>query len=213
MKKILIAFACLVFVVAALFAIRSRPVHELKKEGNTGQVPGDSESGKSSSDMEEAVADFGAVQPGRTGAKGYYNHALSEQIDGKLDEAMGDYNRAIGLDPGFAEAWDNRGVVRQAKGDLDGAAADFNHAITLDPKSARAFNNRGVVKQARGDIEGAIADFTSAITLDPKYGKAYNNRGYAREAKGDSEEAASDHNRAIGLIPKRAGTGTIGAEP
>src|ERR1700677_3430368 len=207
MKKIQIALAGLVLVLAAFFVVRSWTAHETKTRGGPGQAEADSAALRTIPDLGGAVVEYTSPQPNRKDDRGDYESAPREQNMGKLEEALGNYNRAIGLDPKFAKAWNNRGALKQARGDLDGAASDFNHAITFDPKSAKAFNNRGAIKQIKGDLDGAIADFTSAITLDPKYGKAYNNRGYAREARGDLDGAAADRRRAIELIPNRSGPG------
>ncbi|HBE59127.1 MAG TPA: hypothetical protein DEG17_25210, partial [Cyanobacteria bacterium UBA11149] len=39
------------------------------------------------------------------------------------------YNKAIEIDPNFAEAYNNRGSVRLALGDKQSAIADYNKAI------------------------------------------------------------------------------------
>jgi tetratricopeptide (TPR) repeat protein len=73
----------------------------------------------------------------------YYNRAIVYNMKGDRDRAMADYNEAIRLDPGNANA-SNRGAIRNAKGDRDGAIADFNEGGRLDPNNATAFNNRRI---------------------------------------------------------------------
>lgn len=46
-------------------------------------------------------------------------------------EALLDFNRAIDLEPDFAEAYYNRGVLKNSMGDKKGAAADFLKAEKL----------------------------------------------------------------------------------
>jgi tetratricopeptide (TPR) repeat protein len=63
----------------------------------------------------------------------YFNRGLAFKALGKLDEAHGDYSRAIELDPSFAAAYANRGNVRIVRNDVNGAMADFRKALALDP--------------------------------------------------------------------------------
>src|SRR5215470_3596702 len=99
----------------------------------------------------------------QTSAVDYFNRGVVEKADGDFDGAIGDYTRAIKLDPKYAAAYSNRGNAKQAKGDLDGAIADCSRAIELDPKFAAAYFHRCIAKQAKGDLKGAIDDINGAI--------------------------------------------------
>ena len=137
-------------------------------------------------------------------ASGWVNSGLAKYEKGDLDGAIADFNRAIGIDPKYAPAYNNRGAAKLIKGDLDGAIADFNRAIGINPKNALAYYNRGVGKGNKGDLEGAVADYNRAIEIDPNYALAYYNRGFAKLKKGDLDEAIADFNRAIEIDPKNA---------
>lgn len=52
---------------------------------------------------------------------------------GRRDEARADLERALELDPNFADAWNNIGCERQYIGDAEGALAAFRRCMTLDP--------------------------------------------------------------------------------
>ena len=82
-----------------------------------------------------------------------------------------DYDRAIQLDPKFAQAYSGRCAVQIKKGNLAQAIADCNQAIALDPKLAIAYNDRGLAKQAQGDTAGGDADIARAGRLDPAFAK------------------------------------------
>lgn len=83
-----------------------------------------------------------------------------------MAEATADFDRAIELDPHFAEAFCNRGVTRYGKGDLAGATADFDRAITLNPRLAEAYANRGLTRLAQGQEAEAQRDFEQCLILN-----------------------------------------------
>jgi uncharacterized caspase-like protein len=116
----------------------------------------------------------------------------------EYDRAIGDYDRAIGLDPKNAVAFHSRGVVYTIKEQPDRAIADFDQAIRLDPKYAIAFHNRGVAYDEKHETDRAIADFSEAIRLG-KVAAAFIGRGNLYQAKGDLDRARADFNAALAL--------------
>ena len=121
-----------------------------------------------------------------------------------LDEVIKTCNKAIELNPKFAEAFYNRGLAYSIKGDLDKVIADYTRAIELNPKYVAAFNNRGVAYKDKGELDKAISDYNKAIELNPKFAEAFYNRGIAYKDKGELDKAISDYNKAIELNPKEA---------
>jgi tetratricopeptide (TPR) repeat protein len=50
--------------------------------------------------------------------------------------AISDYTKAIGLDPDYAAAYNNRGVAKELIGDLNGACSDWKKAANLGHTNA-----------------------------------------------------------------------------
>ncbi len=122
-------------------------------------------------------------------------------------QSLSDFNRAIALNPDYANAYNNRGNLKDDKlNDSQGALADYDRAIALNARDASAYNNRGTLKNYKlNDSQGALADFNRAIALNPKLAQAYNNRGVLKKGKlNDSQGALADFNRAIALDPQYA---------
>src|SRR5262249_23863527 len=66
-------------------------------------------------------------------AKDICQQGVRRHAQGDFAAAIADFSEALRLDPGYAEAWNNRGVAHQAAGDLDPALADYEEALRLDP--------------------------------------------------------------------------------
>jgi len=81
------------------------------------------------------------------------------QAQGKLDEAIAAYQRAITLKPDHVDAYNNMANVLQAQGKLDEAIAAYRYAITLKPDHAAA--EAQLLLQRR-----YICDFIEIETLD-----------------------------------------------
>jgi protein O-mannosyl-transferase len=129
--------------------------------------------------------------------RGHHYH----YVGGKPQAALADYDRALGLNPGNAHVWTEKGTLLANLNQADEAYAAFDRAIAIHAGSAKALSNRGVIKGQRGDLEGAIADFTQAIAADPTFREPCKNRAVAYTMLGKHDLAVSDSRRAIELEP------------
>jgi tetratricopeptide (TPR) repeat protein len=161
----------------------------------------------------------GEVSQSRQEAIGYLNTALVDKPDyayafflrGYLQgqnknypAELSDYNRAITLNPNFAEAYRNRGVLKfNHLQDYQGAVADFNKAIALDPKSAEPYVGRAIVKQRYlQDYPGAMQDYNKAIAANSSLPDSYIGRGVLKiQHFQDYRGALQDFDRALALNP------------
>ncbi len=121
-----------------------------------------------------------------------------------FDLAIADYDQAIGLNPGYADAYNNRGNAYNDKGEYDRAIEDYDQAIRLNPNLAYAYSNRGNAYDDKGEYDRAIADFDQAIRLNPNLSEAYSNRGHAYGRKDEQDRAIEDYDQAIRLNPDLA---------
>ena len=71
---------------------------------------------------------------GLSEAEQRHSAGVEHQLEGRLDEAVAEYDEAIRLDPRYAKAYGNRGVVYTALGQHQRAIQDFDEAIRLDPQ-------------------------------------------------------------------------------
>ncbi|MCZ6701547.1 MAG: tetratricopeptide repeat protein [Ignavibacteria bacterium] len=129
---------------------------------------------------------------------------ISYIAKGQYNQAISDFNRALEINPKYAEAYNERGVVYDDKGQYDLAISDYTKAIEINPKLAEVYNNRAFAYYAKGQHDLAISDFNRALEINPKFAIAYNNRGLAYYAKGQYDEAISNYTKAIKINPKYA---------
>ena len=68
----------------------------------------------------------------------YFNDALAAYQSGNFSEAIKNYNKAIEINPDYADAYYNRGNAKGALGNMQGAIEDFNKALQLNPNDFKA---------------------------------------------------------------------------
>ena len=102
--------------------------------------------------------------------------ALPCKDQGKLDEAIACYRRAVELKPDYAEAHNNLGVPLKDQGKLDEAVACYRRAVELKPDFAEAHNNLGLAFKDQGKLDEAVACYQRALELKPDYAEAHLNR-------------------------------------
>ena len=120
---------------------------------------------------------------------------------GRSDEAIVEFNRAIELKPGYADAYCSRSTAHLSLGEFERAVMDNDRAIELESDYAAAYNNRGAAHQELGRLHQAIQDYSRAIELEPDNAMTYSNRGDTYLALREFDQAVPDFDQAIELQP------------
>ena len=95
-----------------------------------------------------------------------YFRGISHALKGQHDQSIPFYNRAIEINPGFANAYFSRGVAyAEGRGEYDKAISDYDKAIEINPKFGRAILNRGIANYFRGEYGKAWEDVHKAQSL------------------------------------------------
>lgn len=111
--------------------------------------------------------------------------------------AYEDFDHAIALIPGNAEAYGHRGLLRYEQGDSQGALADWAQALHHKPNHATVRYHRGLLYLQQQRYEDALADFDVALQQNPLLAEAYLHRGKVKQHLGDSDGAAKDWELAL----------------
>jgi tetratricopeptide (TPR) repeat protein len=122
-------------------------------------------------------------------------------VKGQIDEAIGQFQEAIRLNPGYAYAHNNLGTALGREGQIDAAINQFEEAIRLKPGYADAHKNLGTVLDMKGQIDAAISQFQEAIRLKPDDAETRYNFGIALGQRGQTGEAINQFQEAIRLKP------------
>jgi uncharacterized spore protein YtfJ len=91
-------------------------------------------------------------------------------------ESLGEFEKALSLDPGNPDAHLGRGLIRlmqapERGGDLHGAVADFEAALAKKP-SAEGYFSLGEAWRRQGRNDEAAAAYGKALELQPDYAEA-----------------------------------------
>jgi tetratricopeptide (TPR) repeat protein len=121
--------------------------------------------------------------------------------NGRLDEGIAHYQKALEINPGSAEAHYNLGNALVQKGQADEAIAHFQKALDLEPDLADAHNNLGTVLQQRGRLDEAMIHFQKTLEIDPDYAEAHSNLGYILHLRGNVDEAIAHYQSALEINP------------
>ncbi|MGZ3649151.1 MAG: tetratricopeptide repeat protein [Syntrophales bacterium] len=125
-------------------------------------------------------------------------------MEGKYNEAIEAFDKAIELNPKDAVAYNNRGAAYGQTGNYKQQIEDSTKALQMNPKDAVAFNNRGVAYGELGNYQQEIEDCTRAIELNPNLAMAYYHRGIAYHKMGNRKQAIKDKSKAYALNPRKA---------
>lgn len=131
----------------------------------------------------------------------HYNLANALRSIDLFDEAIGEYNIAIRLEPGYARNYNFLGLCYYGKGMFDEAVKDFRKAIELNPKLTDAYINLGIVFGDKGLYKEAVSYFEQAIKIDPRQPQIYVNLGVSYARMKNWTEARQALGKALEISP------------
>lgn len=133
----------------------------------------------------------------------YNNRGVARLATSDLEKAIEDFDRALALNAGYAEASSNRGMAHLARGDFPQALRDYDTAIAFDPVYGPAYANRCWLFGFIGYGEEALADCEASLRLAPDDPAVLDSRAFAFWILDDQESARRDLERARHLDPAR----------
>jgi tetratricopeptide (TPR) repeat protein len=95
-------------------------------------------------------------------ARAHSSRGYGNAMRGELGAALGDFERALRVDPEYRDAYQNRMWVYRKLGDSQAALRDADALIRLYPNEPKFHALRGGIYREMGDFDRAIADFAHA---------------------------------------------------
>ena len=138
------------------------------------------------------------------GAIEAYNRGIAEINQGRVDEAIGAFSKAIELAPHFGQAFADRGLAYAVKEDFSRAIADLDTAIELDPTDIASLLDRGYAHFANEQLDLAVADYDAVLRIAPHSADGYRERGFVHAMQGNLDRAVNDLSHALHLAPRDA---------
>jgi tetratricopeptide (TPR) repeat protein len=124
--------------------------------------------------------------------------------EGRVNEAIVEFERTLEIQPDFAEAHNNLGTALLRQGRIEPALTCFRKAVHTRPGFALARYNAGTVLLQTGRIDEAIVELEKAATLRSDDALIRLNLGNAHLQKGQIDAAIAQYRSAIVFAPDNA---------
>lgn len=136
----------------------------------------------------------------------YAQHSLGKALarQGKLDEAIVHYSKALQIRPDYAEAYFCLGAALEEQRKFQEAISSYSKALQIRPNYAPAHNNLGILLGRKGNLEEAIGHFLKVLEARPDYAEAHNNLGITLARQGKLDEAIRHLSEAVRIKPDYA---------
>lgn len=129
------------------------------------------------------------------------NLAYAYNARRRFGEGLASADRALVLQPGFADALNNRGNALAGLDRPAEALAAFEKSIAVKPALAQAWNNRACVLRDLNRPDDAVASCDQAIALQSGYVEAWSNRANALSDLNRPLDARENYMKALELAP------------
>ena len=123
---------------------------------------------------------------------------------GRRDEALQVFDKAVQLRPDDAELWSVLGNALVEAGRLSDALLCFRHALSLDPRRGDAAFKAGHILHGMGQFEEALVFLNQSAELQGDHAPTLQVRAVVLKDLNRMEEAIADNRRAIAIDPDNA---------
>jgi Tfp pilus assembly protein PilF len=145
---------------------------------------------------EEALAHYRVLLEQGDSAEVHNNIGLISLEQGRPDDAVREYQRAIALDPKYVKAHNNLGVVYMRMNRPGDAAAEFRVALSIESRNVESIVNLALLQKAAGRPAEARDLLRRAVAIDPSSAGSHYNLAVLADESGD-RTIAIEHYRAF----------------
>jgi len=135
----------------------------------------------------------------------WYNEGFDMSLQGRYDEAIICFDRALKIDPQHAGALYNKGDALSNLGRDDEAIQCYDQAIGIKPRNTYEWVQKGLTLGLFERDAEAIISFDHALKIDPYFTSALLFKGDALRKLGRHDDAIHCYDRALEIEPDDAG--------
>ena len=141
----------------------------------------------------------------------HYNLGLAYYHGGQTEKAIAAYQKAIQLEPNFAEAYGGLGVIYWRTGNLDAAIRHCQKAIKIAPENIEFHQNLTRIYWQNGRYDAAAVGYKIILELNPSDENALHHLGLILLSKQAYDDAVSYFQKVLQINPESALThGALG---
>ena len=149
----------------------------------------------------DAIVAFQKAVSIRPRTSSYYFLALCHFNSGEPEQAMNQLQRALDLNPSFAQARVLMSLIHLRKGKLNDSVSEIKRALALDDENAYAHSVLGSAYLAKGMSSEGLAELNRALELDPNLIDAYLKKGAFELGRGKTREGEAELAAAVRIDP------------
>ncbi len=123
---------------------------------------------------------------------------------GRREDALATFDKAVQLNPSDADLWRNLGNVLAEVGRPEDAILSYQQALKLNPRHGDAAHQCGHLLYRLGRLEEALNHFNQCNKLQPNHAATLQMRALAKYSLDRFEEGLADIRRAHALDPANA---------
>jgi serine/threonine-protein kinase len=142
-----------------------------------------------------------AIESGNAGAAGHICVGWVANGTGQHELAVGEFQKAVQLDPTNAQAYTGLASAEKQLNKLDEAEKTYQRVIQLRPQYAGAYMDMGGFYLQQQQVEKAIDMFSRAVAVAPDSYRGYSNLGAAYCYQAKFAEAIQPLRRSIAIRP------------
>ncbi len=134
----------------------------------------------------------------------YYKRFLEKESPGKYEEALGELDKAIEVEPNNSDYYLIRGRYRCRRGEFEGAISDLTRVTELSADlddSVEAYRLLAISHGEIGDLSSLMSDLDWLIENDFATEGTYMRRGYHHRRTGNDQQALQDYTKALEIKP------------
>jgi Flp pilus assembly protein TadD len=135
---------------------------------------------------------------------GYASLGKLSQHNGRLDEAISRYQKALQVNPAAVESHNNLGILLFNKGRVDEAIRQYQETLAIDSGHVSAHSNLGNALLAKGQVAAAVLQYEEALKINPADIPTRNNLGNVFLWQGRIDDAISEYSQALAQDPHDA---------